>query len=158
MKENTYMKSRFDGRHSLATKVKTQRALIPESVKPEPTKEDREIASTKNVIDHHLKCFGEGDLQGILSDYAPDAVLFTAAGPLRGEDAIRPLFHAMIAEFGKPGAAFTTKQQFIEANYAYIHWTAETADNVYELGTDTFVVRDGKIVAQSYASKMMPKG
>ena len=34
---------------------------------------------------------------------------------------------------------------------------AETADNVYELGTDTFVVRNGKIVAQSYTSKLAPK-
>ncbi len=116
------------------------------------------MASTKDVIDHHLKCFGEGDLQGILSDYAPDAVLFAQAGPLRGEDAIRPLFQAMIAEFGKPGAAFTMKQQFIEADYAYILWTAETADNVYELGTDTFVVQEGKIVAQSFTSKITPKG
>jgi ketosteroid isomerase-like protein len=116
------------------------------------------MASTKNVIDHHLKCFAEGDLDGILSDYAPGAVLFTPAGPLRGDDAIRPLFKAMIAEFGKPGAAFNMKQQFIEADYAYILWTAETADNVYELGTDTFVVRDGKIVAQSFTSKMTPKG
>jgi len=33
-------------------------------------------------------------------------------------------------------------------------WTAETADNVYELGTDTFVVRDGKIVAQSFTGKL----
>jgi len=29
---------------------------------------------------------------------------------------------------------------------------------VYEVGTDTFVVRDGKIVAQSFAGKMTPKG
>ena len=63
----------------------------------------------------------------------------------------------MIAEFGKPGAAFSLKQQFIEADYGCILWTAETADNVYELGTDMFVVQDGKIVAQSYASKMTPK-
>ena len=56
------------------------------------------------------------------------------------------------------GAAFSMKQQFIEGEYAYILWTAETADNVYELGTDTFVVRDGKIVAQSFASKTTPKG
>jgi len=34
----------------------------------------------------------------------------------------------------------------------------ETADNVYEMGTDTFVVRDGKIVAQSLAGKITPKG
>jgi ketosteroid isomerase-like protein len=152
------MKSRFVGRQSRATNDPTQRALVPEAIKPEPLPEDRAIASTKSVIDHHLQCFGEGDLEGILSDYAPDAVLFTPAGPLKGEAAIRPLFQAMIAEFGKPGAAFDLKQQFIEADHAYILWAAETADNVYELGTDTFVVRDGKIVAQSYASRMTPKG
>jgi ketosteroid isomerase-like protein len=116
------------------------------------------MASTKGVLDHHLKCFGEGDLDGILSDYAPGAVLFTPDGPLRGADAMRPLFQAMIAEYGKPGATFSMKQQFVEGDYAYILWTAENADNVYELGTDTFVVRDGKIVAQSYAAKVTPKG
>ena len=111
----------------------------------------------KDVLDHHLKSFGEGDLKGILSDYAPDAVLFTADGPLKGADAIRSLFQAMITEFGKPGAAFSMKQQFVEGEYAYILWSAETADNVYELGTDTFVVRDGKIVAQSFTGKIAAK-
>jgi ketosteroid isomerase-like protein len=116
------------------------------------------MASTKDVLDHHLKCFDEGDLEGILSDYAPSAVLFTADGPLRGVNAIRPLFQAMVAEFGKPGATFSMKQQFVEGDHAYILWSAETADNVYELGTDTFVVRDGKIVAQSFTGKITAKG
>jgi hypothetical protein len=44
------------------------------------------MASTKDVLDHHLKCFGEGDLKGILSDYAPGAVLFTPDGPLKGSE------------------------------------------------------------------------
>ena len=66
--------------------------------------------STHEVIDSHLRCFGERNLEGILSDYAPDAVLFTPEGPLRGVDAIRPLFQAMIAEFGKPGTAFRLTQ------------------------------------------------
>ena len=116
------------------------------------------MTSTKDVLDHHLKCFSEGDLTGILSDYAPGAVMFTPDGPLRGADAMRPLFQAMIAEFGKPGAAFRLKRQSVDGEYAYIVWTAETADNVYEVGTDTFVVRDGKIVAQSFAGKITPKG
>jgi hypothetical protein len=64
----------------------------------------------------------------------------------------------MIAEFGKPGSTFSMKQQSIEGDYAYILWTAETPDNVYEMATDTFVVRDGKIVAQSFAGKITPKG
>ena len=115
------------------------------------------MASTKDVLDHHLKCFEEGDLEGILSDYAPGAVLFTSDGPLKGTDAIRPLFQALVAEFGKPGATFRMKQQFIDGDYAYILWTAETADNVYEVATDTFVVREGKIVAQSFTGKITPR-
>jgi ketosteroid isomerase-like protein len=115
------------------------------------------MASTKDVLENHLKCFGEGDLKGILSDYAPGAVFFTPDGPLKGADEIKPLFQAMIAEFGKPGATFSIKQQSIEDDFAYILWTAETADNVYEIATDTFVVRDGKIVAQSFTGKVTPK-
>jgi len=122
------------------------------------TKEDRKMTSTKEVLDHHLKCFGEGDLNGILSGYASGAVLFTPDGPLRGADAMRPLFQAMIAEFGKPGAVFSMQQESVEGEYAYILWSAETAENMYEMATDTFVVRDGKIVAQSYTSKIKPKG
>src|SRR5438132_14430833 len=112
------------------------------------------MASTRDVLDHDVKCFGEGDLEGILSDYTPGAVLFTPDGPLKGADAIRPFFQTMLEEFGKPGLAFSMKHQSIEGDYAYVLWSAETADNVYELGTDTLVVRDGRIVAQSFAGKI----
>ena len=116
------------------------------------------MTSTKDVLNRHLKSFDDGDLNGVLSDYAPNVVFFTPDGPLRGPDAIRPVFQKLIAEFGKPGAVFNMKQQFVEGDFAYILWTAETADNVYELATDTFVVRDGKIVAQSFTAKVRPKG
>jgi len=49
------------------------------------------------------------------------------------------------------------QQQYVEGDYAYILWSAETADNCYEAATDTFVVRNGKIVAQSFAAKITPK-
>ena len=107
---------------------------------------------------HHLKAFDQGDLNGVLSDYAPDAVLFTKDGAFKGVDKIRPLFEALIAEFGKPGATFNMKNQLVGGDYAYILWTAETADNVYEVATDTFVIRYGKIVAQLFSAKIMPKG
>jgi hypothetical protein len=72
------------------------------------------MATTKSIIAHHLKSFGEGDLKGLLSDYAPEAVMFTANGPLQGVDEIRPLFQAIIAKFSKPGAAFRLREQFVE--------------------------------------------
>jgi ketosteroid isomerase-like protein len=115
------------------------------------------MASTKDVLDHHLKALKQGDVNAVLSDYAPGAVLFTKDGTLKGADAIRPLFEAVIAEFAKPGATSNMKQQLVDGDHAYILWTAETADNIYELATDTFVVKEGKIVAQSFTAKITPK-
>lgn len=115
------------------------------------------MISTRDILGRHLKAFDEGDLDGILSDYAPDAVMFTVDGLLRGPEAMRPLFQSMITEFRNPGAVFTMQHQSVDGDYGYIVWTAETAENVYELATDTFVVRDGKIVAQSFTGKITPK-
>ena len=74
------------------------------------------MSSTKEVLNRHLKSFGEHDLRGILSDYAPDAVLFTPEGPLRGTDGINAFFQALLAEFGKPGASFSLKHESIEGD------------------------------------------
>jgi hypothetical protein len=79
------------------------------------------------------------------------------SGVLRGPRNITPLFEAMIAEFAKPGARFDLQQQVIEGEVAYIRWVAETADNTYDLGTDTFVVRDGKILVHTFEVKATPK-
>jgi ketosteroid isomerase-like protein len=113
--------------------------------------------STSDVLDRHLKCFAEYDLEGVLADYSSDAVLFVPTGPLRGQDAIRPLFEGLISEFAKPGSSFTMQQRCVDGDHAYILWTAETADNSYQFATDTFVVRNGKIAAQSFAAKIKAK-
>lgn len=115
------------------------------------------MSATQEVLDHHLKSFGERDLDGIMSDFAPGAVLFTADGPLHGQDAIRPLFAAMLAEFGKPGATFQLQRAFVDGDHAFIVWSAATAANVYEFATDTFVVRSGRIAVQSFAAKVRPR-
>ncbi len=114
--------------------------------------------TTQQILEHHLKAFGEGDLEGILEDYTETSLLFTPDGLLRGPGEMRGLFEAFFAEFAKPGASFEMKKQIVEGETAYIVWSAETADNVYELATDTFVVRDGKIVTQTFAAKIVPKG
>jgi ketosteroid isomerase-like protein len=115
------------------------------------------MPTTGNVLDQHLKCFVENDLDGVVADYSTDAVLFVPDRPLKGQDAIKLFFQAFFAEFAKPGASFSMRQRYVEGDYAYILWSAETADNSYEAATDTFVVRDGKIVAQSFAAKITPK-
>ena len=113
--------------------------------------------TTYDVLTQHLTSFGKGDLEGIMADYTPSSRVFTPTGLLRGTPAIREMFVAMLSEFAKPGASFDMLRQDIDGDTAYIVWKAETEDNRYELATDTFVVKDGKIVTQTFAWKLSPK-
>jgi ketosteroid isomerase-like protein len=113
--------------------------------------------STNDVVNRHLVSFAKCDLDGVLAAYSPEAVFFVPDGPLKGADTIRSFFQDLLSEFAKPGSSFTMHQQYIEGDHAYILWTAETEDNWYEYATDTFVLRNGQIVAQSFAAKITPK-
>ncbi len=113
--------------------------------------------STEEVLKHHLQAFGSGDLAGVLEDFGGESIIITPDGVLRGPPEIEPFLKALLAEFAKPGTSFSMDQQVIEDETAYIAWRAETADKVYELGTDTFWIHDGKILVQTYASKTTAK-
>ena len=113
--------------------------------------------SKQAVVNHHLERFFARDMQGVVADYAPHAVMIVPTGVLRGVHEIRSLFQGLIAEFAKPGATFDLQQQEIDGDVAYIRWVAETADNTYDLGTDTFLVKHGKIVVQTFAFKATPR-
>lgn len=104
--------------------------------------------TTSEVVDRHLGAFGMLDVEGVLADYSADAVFFTPVGPLKGPDASRPFFRELVSEFAKPGAYFNMLQRSIEGDHAYLIWMAETADHSYEFATDTFLVQNGKIMAQ----------
>ena len=67
------------------------------------------------------------------------------------------MFTGLFAEFAKPGASFNLLNMVVEGEIGYIVWNAETADNVYELATDTFVIDHGKIEVQTFAAKVAPK-
>jgi hypothetical protein len=78
-------------------------------------------------------------------------------GVLHGSNAIRQFFGTLFEEFEKPGMPFDLQQQEVDGDTAYIVWTAESAENAFEIGTDTFIVQNGKIVTQTFAGKISPK-
>ena len=114
------------------------------------------MSTTREVLDRHLAAFLANDLGGVLEDYGEEIVFFTREGPRRGVVEVRPLFERLIAEFSQPGTRFTMEQYAAEGEHGYIVWNAQTADNMYEMATDTFVVRDGRIVAQSFTATVRP--
>jgi ketosteroid isomerase-like protein len=116
-----------------------------------------DTAETREILAHHLECFGKLDLAGTMTDYADESRFFSHGGVLHGSDSIRKFYGALFEEFEKPGMSFDMLQQEVDDDTAYIVWKAETADNLFEIGTDTFIVKNGKIVTQTFAGKMSPK-
>lgn len=106
---------------------------------------------TEATLAHHLQSLGAG-IDALLSDYTEDSILFTPNGPVRGLDGLRAFFEAFIKNM-PPGMmeAFQMVRQDVEGETAYILWKAEP---FAPLGTDTFVVRNGKIMVQTFAAYM----
>lgn len=112
---------------------------------------------TQAVLTHHLESFGAQNMEEFLADYTEDSVIILPGAIVRGSEEFRPVAQGLFDEFAQPGMTFEMLDTQVEGEVAYIIWQAETATNVYELATDTFVVRDGKIAYQTFAAKITPK-
>jgi uncharacterized protein (TIGR02246 family) len=113
--------------------------------------------ATQAVLNHHLECFGANDLDGLMSDYAEDVVFLTLEGVVRGHDNIRKIFEGFFAVFPTGEMSLEMLNVSADGEWAYILWSGEGPAHTAPLGTDTFCVRDGKIVMQSFAAKLDPK-
>ena len=109
--------------------------------------------STEATLNHHLQAFSES-VDAIMLDLVPESVLFTPDGPLRGLEPIRAFFDGFLNS-SPPEllAAVTLTRKDVIGDMAYIVWKAEP---YIPLATDTFLVRDGKIIAQTFAALAPP--
>jgi uncharacterized protein (TIGR02246 family) len=113
---------------------------------------------TRAILDHNIAAFSAGSADEVLKDFAPDAVLITPEGVSKGHDAIHAAYSAMFAGLFKPGTYdFTLDAAYVDGDIAFIAWRASCATVEIPMGTDTFVVRNSKIIAQTFAAKMDPK-
>ncbi len=105
--------------------------------------------TTEEILLHHLQALGHGDIDGILADYAEDAIIFSPNGLIRGLAAIRAAFEGFVKN-SPPELlqSFKIVRQDINENIGYIIWEATP---FIKMATDTFVIRDGKIAVQTYA-------
>ena len=106
--------------------------------------------TTETVVRNHLQAFQERrGIDAILEDYADDASFLSEDQVYLGKTEIRGFFERFVAAL-PPGTVerFALRSLRVEGPLAYITWSAGSA---VPLGTDTFVVRDGRITAQTFA-------
>jgi len=111
--------------------------------------------ATETVVRNHLIAFVEQKPVGVIvGDYADDAVFCTEARIYRGKQEIHGFFEDFIASLPAHAVSrFTLRSLQVDRNIAYITWQV---GNDVPLGTDTFVVDNGKIVSQTFAMYAVP--
>ena len=109
----------------------------------------------QEIFDHHVQALGAEDLDGIVSDYADDAIFVTPDGVLRGKDGVRQGFVKLIGDV--PGAQWELPTMIFEDDIMLLEWEAESENVRVEDGIDTFVFRDGLIRVQTVRYTLIPK-
>ena len=108
-------------------------------------------AKTKEVLDHHWKTFQGNDLEGVMADYTEDSILITPNRTYKGLKEIRDNFVSAFAVYPKAATTMKLNKSVVERDIGYILWEANAPKLRLSYGTDTFIIRNGKIISQTYA-------
>lgn len=112
-------------------------------------------SSTETVVRNHLQAFLEQKgLAAILNDYDENARFISETKIYQGKQEIHGFFKNFIDSL--PVRAidhFSMRSLQVDGDIAYITWSVG-AD--IPMGTDTFVVGNGKIVSQTFAMYVVP--
>jgi hypothetical protein len=113
-----------------------------------PDHEDLAARTAKEVLDDHLALAAAGDWRTDLDrNVADDIVVLTGFGAFEGRDQVRVLAELLDAQL--PRAQFEYTSVLVRGEVAYLEWTADATGARVRDGADSFVIRDGRIVAQT---------
>jgi hypothetical protein len=104
--------------------------------------------TTETVLQNHLRAARVG-VEAVMQDYTEQSILITHDATYRGLAEIRGFFEALFK--GLPAGFFDAikmHRQEIVGEVAYILWERNPQ---IARATDTFVVRNGKILVQTFA-------
>jgi hypothetical protein len=107
------------------------------------------MRTPEEVLHDHLRRAAAGDVEGdITANYARDVVLVDSEKVRHGHDGVRDAAAQLAAEL--PKAAFEYVTTRVAGEIGYLVWRAEAEGARVCHGTDTFVIRDGLIRAQTF--------
>ncbi len=102
------------------------------------------MSDLKKFLEDHFAMLKSADIDGLVADYADDAVMITSLGTSVGKQAVRDSFAAIPADMF---ADFEVTAEVVEGDTAYITWKTPTIP----FGTDSFFFVDGKVKTQTVA-------
>ena len=106
---------------------------------------------TKRVLDHHWEAFKANDLEETMKDYTEESVLVTPNDTYTGLSEIRTNFVNAFKAFRKDSTTFNLEKSIVSKDIGYILWNSKTPGFNLSYATDTFIIRDGKIIRQTFA-------
>lgn len=114
-----------------------------------------ESSVTETVVRNHLQAFLEQNgIAAILNDYDENARFYSEAKIYQGKQEIHGFFMDFIRSLPAGGIDhFSLRSLRVAGDVAFITWSVGSD---IPLGTDTFVVDNGKIVSQTFAMYAVP--
>jgi ketosteroid isomerase-like protein len=111
--------------------------------------------TTETVVSNHLEAFlHQQGVDAIVKDYDDDARFHTEAKIYHGRHEIHGFFTDFLDALPPGGIdRFALRSMQVEGSIAFITWNVGSD---IPLGTDTFVVSDGKIVDQTFVMYVPP--
>ena len=110
--------------------------------------------ASRFIVMHHLGSFQDNDLEAVVSDYTNESILVTQDATYKGPEEIKGFFAALMNHFPKQKSSFELDKVVVNNDLVYIVWHANTPSLEVSFGTDTFIVKNGKIYQQTFAGQM----
>lgn len=111
--------------------------------------------SASDVLHEHLRESIEGTVEDDLArNYAEDVVVLCEKGVFQGHDGMRTLAETLRREL--PDATFEYRTTLVAGDVAFLEWSATSPAGNVDDGADSYVIRDGRIVAQTIHYTITP--
>lgn len=118
---------------------------------------NREITlsdASKNIVERHLNSFVSNDLDGVMADYTEESVMITQDATYTGIEEIKAFFVELNVHFPKQKSSFELGNLVAKDDLVFIVWNAKTPSLHVPIGSDTFIIKDGKISQQTFVGQL----
>lgn len=106
------------------------------------------LRDAREVLEDHLREATQGSIDDDLQkNYAEDVVVLTSDGVHRGHEGVREINGHLQREI--PDARYRWDSILVEGEFAFLEWSARSGQARVDDAVDTYVIRDGRIVAQT---------